>query len=355
MAELLSVSTAVPAHRVTAAETKRYLADHLSETSAQRYCRMVDASGIENRHSVVRTEDLFQLQTLEERSREYTRHAVTLGQRVASDALSAANVTPAAVTSVIPISCTGHMMPSLDAHLVNTLRLSATSRRIPITLLGCSAGVGALGLAAELLRPGEAQVALVTSVELCSLCLQVAEPSPADVVGAILFGDGAAAAVIAAEPSGRGPELLASRSVLWPDTMDELGMRLTSTGFRFVLSPSLPRVVRARLLPAVEDFLGGVGFTMDDVRFHVIHPGGPKILDAAAASLRLTDRALRPSYEVWQRFGNLSSATVFFILRQLQESAPPSPGELGLMLAFGPGVTCEMVLLRAGGWLSGQG
>ena len=354
MAELLSVATALPPHRVEAAETKAYLSSHLDESSARRYCRMVDASGIATRYSVVPPQDLFRLATLEERTREYIRHAVALGESATRSALDAAEVSPDRIDTLIPISCTGHMMPSLDAHLINRLGLNPTSRRIPITLLGCSAGVGAVGVAAALHRHASVGTALVVSVELCSLCLQVTEPSTADIVGGILFGDGAAAAVIAAGESGRGPEVLASGSVLWPDTIGELGMKLTSTGLRFVLSPFLPRLIRTRLLPEVEKFLAARGLTFGDLRFHVIHPGGPKILDAVAASLRLSDEALRPSWEVWQMFGNISSATVFFILRHLHECAPPSAGDLGLMLAFGPGVTCEMLLLRCDGWLGGK-
>jgi len=354
MAELLGVSTALPSHRVDAAETKAYLSSRLDQPSARRYCRMVDASGIGTRYSAVPADDLFRMPTLEERTREYIRHAVVLGEAATRSALDAAEVSPDRTDTLIPISCTGHMMPSVDEHLINRLGLNPTSRRIPITLLGCSAGVGALGLAAELLRRAPEGIALVVSVELCSLCLQVTEPSTADIVGGILFGDGAAASVVAAGESGRGPEILASGSVLWQDTIGELGMRLTSTGLRFVLSPFLPRLIRTRLPAAIDRFLGRSGFSLGDLRFYVIHPGGPKVLEAVGASLHLTDEALRPSWGVWQAFGNLSSATVFFILRHLQECAPPPAGDVGLMLAFGPGVTCEMALLRSRGWLSGS-
>jgi len=119
-----------------------------------------------------------------------------------------------------------------------------------------------------------------------------------------------------------------------------------------VLSPALPDLVHTRLRDTVVAFLERCGLGLGDVGFWIVHPGGPKILDAAADALGLSDNALRPARDVWEKCGNLSSATVFFILRELQRSAPPRAGTLGLMMAFGPGVTCEMVLLRSGGWLA---
>jgi alkylresorcinol/alkylpyrone synthase len=206
-------------------------------------------------------------------------------------------------------------------------------------------------LASTLLAQIGSGTALVVSVELSTLGMQVAEPSMTDMVANLLFGDGAAAAVLAAERSGRGPEMLASQSVLWPDTLDYLGMKLTDTGFRLVLSSELPKVARSQLGPALSQFLARHRLTPDDIGFWIVHPGGPKVLEAVAQALSLSDRALQPSWETWERFGNLSSANVFFVLRHLQQVAPPRPGELGLMLALGPGIACEMLLLRSGGWL----
>jgi len=211
--------------------------------------------------------------------------------------------------------------------------------------------VGAVGLAAERLTASVGSV-LILSVEISSPGIQIAEPSTTDMVANLLFGDAAAATVLSTEKPGTGPQVLASQSTLWLDSLDHLGMRLTDSGLRLVLSPRLPRLVRDRLRPTVTQFLAAQGVALDDVRFWVIHPGGPKILEAVAESLELSDRTTQPTWDVWERYGNLSSATVFFILRRLQEAAPPAPGDLGMMIALGPGITCEMVLLRSAGWLS---
>jgi len=354
MPELVSVATAVPPHRVDAADVKAELNARLPSAAAARLCRIVDGTRIQRRYTVAPIGDLLRLGTVQARNDEYVRHTLALGETVARSALADADVDPGSTAALISVSCTGYMMPSLDAHLIGRLGLPATARRIPITELGCSAGVAAVGLAATLLAQAPTGIALVVSVELSSLGVQLAEPSKTDMLGNVLFGDGAGAAVLARNGSGRGPEVLASRSVLWSETLDHLGMRLTDTGLRLVLSAALPRVVQAQIRPMLANLLALHRLVLDDITFWVVHPGGPKILEAVAEGLTLPDRALQASWEVWERFGNLSSANVFFILRHLQESARPSPGDLGIMLAFGPGVTCEAVLLRAGGWLSRQ-
>lgn len=346
--QLQSIGTALPSHILSAEDTKVVL--HPRAGASERWGRLVDASRIRQRHLVVPVAELLLRHSLGERARDYARQAVELGEAAAREALAVAGIRPATVHTVISVSCTGYMLPSLDAFLVSRLELDPSVRRLPITELGCSGGVAALGLAAALVGPGDGHT-LVVCVEPCSLCLQVSEPTSSDVMGSILFGDAAAAAVLG---SGPGPAILSSASFLWPDSLDQLGMNLTGSGFRFVLSPTLPRLVRTRLRETVVTFLERNALGLEDIGFWVVHPGGPKILDAAAEALDLSADAVRPAWTVWEQCGNLSSATVFFILRELQRAAPPPAGALGLMMAFGPGVACEMVLIRSGGWLAGE-
>lgn len=352
MVELTALATTTPVHRVDAAATKAALSSWLGG-DAQRYCHMVDRARIHARYTVEPIESLLRLQTPDARNAAYARHATALAETVTRTALQAAGIDPTSIDAIIAVSCTGHMMPSLDAYLVNRLGLNPVARRIPIMQLGCAAGVGAVGLAAQLQQHACGSNVLVVSVEICSLCLQVSEPSPADVMGSLLFGDGAAAVVMSGSGHGCGPQVVASRGVLWPDSVDVLQMRFTSTGPRFVLARDLPNRFRVHLRAAAEAFLRAQGLARSDVRFYVIHPGGPKVLNAVAESLQLSDAAVQPSWRVWERYGNLSSATVFFILEELDLSVRPNDGELGLMLAVGPGLTCEMALLCWRGHLRG--
>lgn len=351
--EIVSIETALPPHRLTAAETKRHIAEYLPPSAAERYARIVDGTRIRERFTAVPPATLLRLRTIQERNDAYAPYARALAEQVAMRALAAAgDEPPETATTMVSVSCTGYMLPSIDAHLLTRLGLPATTRRVPITELGCSAGVGALGLAAELLDRRVPGRVVIVSVELSSFGVQMAEPSTTDMFANLLFSDGAAAVVVSGAARGVGPEIVATHTALWPDSTDQLGMRLTDGGFRLVLSAHLPRLIQSRLGALVDAFLTRYGVAREDLGFWVVHPGGPRIIEAVAESLRLSTRDLAPTWDVWQACGNVSSATVFFILRHIAETTPPSPGALGLMLAFGPGVSCELVLLRAGGWLA---
>ncbi len=347
-AEVRGLATALPRYTISAGETKDFLPRVLGPRAAARWQGIVDSSRVEERHVVAPAEQLLERRTLGERSLDYEREAVELGAAAAAGALSAAGVDPSRIRVIVSVSCTGYMLPSLEAHLIGRLGLDPGIRRVPITELGCSGGVAGLAVAADLMSARTDGYGLVLSVEPCSLCLQVEEPTPSDILGGVLFGDGAAAAVLG-PPSAAGLRVMASGSVLWPNSLNHLAMRLSTSGYRFVLSSALASVVRTRLRATVQDFLAANALDLRDVGFWVVHPGGPKILESVADALDLTDDQLGASWRVWERHGNLSSATVFFILRELQATSPPPTGALGVMMAFGPGVTCELVLFRADG------
>lgn len=342
MPELLSLVSATPAHSVASQELSEYLS--ASTRGVLRFVRMVGATRIKRRYFALPIQRLIALRGHTQRQAEYTRAALALCEATAREALRLAGVGGSEVDAVVPVSCTGYLMPSLDAHLINRLELSASARRVPITQLGCSAGAAAIGLAAELLR-GCGKV-LVLSVELCSLCMEQEEPSSSDLLGRLLFADGAAAAVLSADELHAGPEVVASGSVLIPGSLDALRTRLSDFGFRLGLSPALPQLIGDHLRAATEAFLAKSSLTLGQVDFFAVHPGGPKILDACRGALDLDDAALSPSWDVLESFGNTSSAAIFFVLQRLEESHHPAPGSLALAVAFGPGVTCEFLLLR---------
>jgi alkylresorcinol/alkylpyrone synthase len=345
MAAILGIATALPEHRLSPADTKESLARVYPERIARRFARLVDRSGIGNRCTVLPLDETLACTTIAARNVAYAENAIALATAAARDAIAASDVPRADIGTVICVSCTGYMLPSLESHLIAALDLGRHARRLPVGGLGCSAGVAAVGLGAQLHRPGAGGAVLVVSVELCSLCLQSEEPSVDDVLGSILFADGAGAVVIGAGGE-RCAELVAQRSVLWPGTGDKLGMHLSHTGFRLVLSSDIARLLRPRLRPSVDEFLAASGVGLSELDFFVLHPGGPRILEAIADGLELPDSAVRTSAEVLEQHGNLSSATVFAILERVIATCPPKAGSLGLMLAIGPGLSCELALLR---------
>jgi alkylresorcinol/alkylpyrone synthase len=353
MPSLRSLSLAIPSHRVTLDDTKKYVPYLVGERRAARVQDMADSAGVRTRYTILSPAELLAVSSVDQRTRHYKEHAVSLAERASRSALEAAGLTGAQLDACISVSCTGYAMPSIDALVAQRLGFPSILRRIPIMQLGCSAGITAMTLAADLVQSASVRNALIFTVEICSLSLQTVEPSVADVVGGILFGDAAAAAVVT-EEGGAFPRILHRQSVLWPGTLEELGMRLTETGFRLVLSPALPRSIQRNLRPTVDHFLASAGYGRGDIRFYAAHPGGPKILDAIGVALQLSERDLSHSWRVLQNFGNLSSATVPFILREIALAASPSEGDLGLLLALGPGVTCDMLLLQWHGTLAGH-
>ncbi len=242
---------------------------------------------------------------------------------------------------------TGIATPSLDARLVNRLGMKPSVKRTPIFGLGCVAGAAGSARAADALRAYPGEVAVLLSVELCSLTLQREDLSVANIVASGLFGDGAAAVVLTGGArEGSGPRIAATRSVLYPDSERIMGWDVVDTGFKLVLSAQAPEVIRRHLGADVDAFLAEHRITRRDVRHWIAHTGGPKIIQAMETSLALPEGALARSWRSLREVGNLSSASVLFVLGDLLETGEARPGDLGLMAAMGPGFCAELVLLR---------
>jgi alkylresorcinol/alkylpyrone synthase len=245
---------------------------------------------------------------------------------------------------------TGIAVPSLDARIAERIGLRPDVRRVPIFGLGCVAGAAGVARLHDYLRGAPDDVAVLVSVELCSLMYGAAEPDMATLVGSALFGDGAAAVVAVGEHRGlqngaTGPDVIASRSRMYPDSLGIMGWNVGASGFRLVLSPDLPDLIDRYFADDVTAFLAEHDLTVDDIGSWVSHPGGPKVLESINAALGLDDAALELSWRSLSEIGNLSSASVLHILRDARAKPPPS-GTPGLMMAMGPGFCAELVLLR---------
>jgi alkylresorcinol/alkylpyrone synthase len=249
------------------------------------------------------------------------------------------------------VSITGVASPSLDARLINRMRLRSDIKRTPIFGVGCVGGAIGLTRAADYVLAYPGHAAAVLSVEVCSLTIQRDDLSTANLISTGLFGDGAAAVIVAgaekaAQAPRSGPQILGCRSVFYPDTEDVMGWDISEEGFRIVLSPRLPEMVRLHLADDLDRFVASFGLTRADIGNWVIHTGGPKVLEAIQDSLGLCDGELDRSWECLRRCGNLSSASVLLVLEDVTMAHRPAPGTLGVILAMGPGFCSEMILVR---------
>jgi alkylresorcinol/alkylpyrone synthase len=254
---------------------------------------------------------------------------------------------PRDIEALFFVSVTGVASPSIDARLVNRMGLSPNIKRIPMFGLGCVAGAAGLARAADYVRAFPDQIAVVLAVELCSLTWQRADVSVANMISTGLFGDGAAAAVVAGRDSDfKGPEILATKSVFYPGSEDVMGWDISETGFHIVLSPDVPKVIRENLGGDVDTFLAESGIKRSDIASWIIHTGGPKVLEAVEDSLDLAPDVLKLSWECLKQVGNLSSASVLVVLQEVLAHHRGKPGTYSVLAAMGPGFCSELLLLR---------
>ena len=282
------------------------------------------------------------LVTFQQRNDAWIQVATDLGEQVVRKALERTGLTPRDTV-------TGIATPSIDARLMNRMGMRPDMKRTPIFGLGCVAGAAGTARASDYLRAWKGQTALILAVELCSLTLQREDLSIPNIIASGLFGDGAACVVLqGAERGGAGPRprIVATRSVLYPDTERIMGWDVVDSGFKVVLSAKVPQIVREFIRRDVDGFLAEHGLTRKNVKHWVAHTGGPKVLQAFEEALELAPDMLARSWASLREVGNLSSASVLFVLGDMLESGKAEPGDWGVMMAMGPGFCAELVLLR---------
>lgn len=343
---ILSLATAVPEYQHGQLEIHdQWLYPYINSRRARA---VYAAAEIDTRYSVMPNADFLATDPgTQARNDLYLQAARPLGAAVIQRALAEAALTPADIDHFLVVSCTGLDTPGLDVILAGDLQMRPDLRRSALVSMGCFAGITALDRAMlELVARPQSRV-LILAVELCTLHFQHGGKLD-DLVGGAIFGDGLAAAVIGpGSPEAVQPRLLETMTYSDYDAQDLMGFHLSDKGFQIRLASRVPKVLREVVPDLVATFLQRAGLKLTDIRFWGLHPGGAKIIDYVGEALELEPAELRFARQVLRRYGNMSSATIYFVLDEIIREGRPQAGDYALLLAFGPGLTIELCLV---GW-----
>jgi alkylresorcinol/alkylpyrone synthase len=311
-----------------------------------RYTSIFENAEIETRSLAAPLEWFTERRSWGEANDLWIETATMLGVEAARRCLAAARLAARDVDHIFFVSTTGLAAPSIDARIMTLLDMPRHTRRTPIWGLGCAGGIAGLARASEYVRAFPKGRALLVCVELCSLTFQFDDHSKRNLVAASLFGDGAAAVLVEGDAlDGAGPDIVATESTLFPNSLDLMGWDIVDSGMRVVFGAGIPRIVTAQYRGLATEFLGRYGLSLPQVDHHIYHPGGAKVLRAYEQAAELPEQALQHSRAVLRDYGNMSSATVLFVLKAFIDSGIRC-GEHALLTVFGPGFSAEMALIK---------
>ncbi len=343
-------ATALPANRYAQAELHEVVRGLLPECALDSKVleRLFRRVGVEQRFLALPIEAYAGLTGFAARSQAFLSVALELGERAVLAALREAEVEPAQVELIVFTTVTGLSVPSLEARLMNRIGFPRHMKRIPMFGLGCLAGVAGVARTAEYLRAFPDHAAVFLSVELCSLNVQRDDVSLANLISSGLFGDGAAALVLTggARSQRRGPRVLDSLSAFFPGTERTMGWDIVDSGFKVVLGPEVPELARREVPGLVDRLLARHGLSREHVDYWIVHPGGPAVMEGIREGLGLSREQLERTRRSLLEVGNMSSASVLFLLDEVARKHRPKPGERGVMIAMGPAFSAEAVLLQ---------
>ncbi len=341
---ILSVQTANPKHSASIQEVSEASHSWLGNDSNESllFNRYLRSSGARGRRFVLPPRDVISLRGAQRRAQLFEEHGAELSKIVAERALLESALAPDDIDALIFTSCSCPLIPSPDTFIIDHLGLRRDILRIPVYQYGCAGGIIGLGLANRL--NATSQNVLLVSTELCSLVFQASNLSPSQLVGASLFADGSAAVVLSNQAASGQCSILAHRSFLLPKTRHLMGYDIRDDGSHLILDKSLPQYLAKAVPSIVESFLGSQGLSRSDIPWWLFHPGGTKILASLQEVLGLNPVQCRWAGDILHSVGNMSSATILFVLKAFLDSNTARSGDKFLMVGMGPGLTVEVVL-----------
>jgi predicted naringenin-chalcone synthase len=346
--KIKTVAKQLPKFSRTTEEIVPFL-DAWLEGQDERFIRKVkkifEGAAVDKRYSIMDPIEVFTKTSFEERNDIYVREVIDLGEKVLEKALEKANWRPQDLDYIITVSCTGIMIPSLDAYLINKLKLRQDIIRLPVTEMGCAAGISGIIYAKNFLQANPGKRAAVIAVESPTATFQLDDYSMANIVSAAIFGDGAACVLLSSHEDDEGPEILAEEMYHFYDNIHMMGFKLTNFGLQMVLDIEVPETIASHFPDIINPFLEKNNQTIHTVDHLIFHPGGKKIVQTVESLFSDLGKNINDTKEVLRLYGNISSATVLYVLERIMDNQPKK-GELGLMLSFGPGFSAQRVLLK---------
>lgn len=311
----------------------------------RKVVKIFEGAAVDKRYSIMNPEDVFTQTTFEDKNNIYQREVKNLGKQALLKALDKAKWNAQSLDFIITVSCTGIMIPSLDAYLINDLKLKQDIVRLPVTEMGCVAGISGMIYAKKFLESQPNKRAAVIAVESPTSTFQLDDYSMANMVSAAIFGDGAACVLLSSEDNHIGPRIVGEKMYHFYDETNMMGFDLTNGGLKMILDPKVPETIAAHFPNIVHPFLKENNTSIDHVDHLVFHPGGKKIVQTVEELFGNLGKNIDDTRETLRRYGNMSSATVLFVLERFMNKEI-AKGEQGLMLSFGPGFTAQRILLE---------
>lgn len=346
--KIISVAKALPPYTRTTAEILPYVSNWL-EGQEDRFRRKVmkifEGAGVARRYSIMDAEEVFLNTTFEERNDIYSREMRTLGKNCLEQALEKATWNAEEIDFIITVSCTGIMIPSIDAYLINELQLRQDIVRLPVTEMGCAAGISGMIYAHNFLKANPGKRAAVIALESPTATFQIEDYSMANIVSAAIFGDGAACVLMSSNERDSGPRILDEAMYHFYDATHMMGFKLVNSGLQMILDKSVPEQIATHFPEIIHPFLKKNNKHINDIDHLIFHPGGKKIVETVEKLFGSLGKNIDDTKEVLKLYGNMSSATVLYVLERFMDK-DIAEGDLGLMLSFGPGFSAQRILLE---------
>jgi alkylresorcinol/alkylpyrone synthase len=346
--KIITVAKELPAYSRTTEEIMPLLdawLDGQDERFVKKVKKIFEGAAVDKRYSIMEPSEVFTATSFEEKNNIYTREVIKLGEKVLQNALTKAGWNPESLDYIITVSCTGIMIPSLDAYLINRLRLRSDIVRLPVTEMGCAAGISGIIYARNFLKANPGKRAAVIAVESPTSTFQLDDYSMPNIVSAAIFGDGAACCLLSSHETDAGPAILDDQMYHFYDAEHMMGFELTNSGLKMVLDIEVPQTIANHFSDIIHPFLDKNKLAIKDIDHLIFHPGGKKIINTVEELFAGLGKNIDHTKKVLRDYGNMSSATVLYVLEEIMNTGPQS-GEKGVMLSFGPGFSAQTVLLQ---------